>query len=301
MGGGGMNLLDLTTISILLIVWIITFSLVLPKIRYHASNKVNLQEKLSKVLGFDNVKAEAENVGWRLGFKEYIIIVGFSILTGVVIAYTIGNVFFIIAGAACSFLLPRYIVIKIKKKKRMALLMELPDNLKIFTSKLMDFPSIKTSVEAALPDMTGELKIVFEKLYTSLSVSISINKALMDAAEEIKIQKFTNYVEKLLMANSQGFHHESMESLNETIDDIEFDIRTIKQLEIQAKSKKRTFYIVIGGTWLMSFMVSKLNTDDTNIFLDTWYGQVFIASLFASTVFSMVKADDFLSLNLDEL
>lgn len=299
MGEWGMNSVFIGTTACLVFVWAIAFSLLLPK--SEQKRKTNLQGKLSKVLGFDNVQSEFENVGWRLNFREYLLIVGFSSLIGLGIAYFVGNIFLVIAGITCSFLLPRYIVLKVKKKKRMALLIELPDNLKILTSKLLDFPSVQAAIEAALPDMTGETRKVFERVYASLSVSISIDRALGEAAEVIKMQKFTNYIEKLIVTNTNGFHHESIKSLKQTIDGIVFDIRTITQLEVKNRSKKRTFWVVVLGTWVMTFMVSKLNTDSTNIFVDTWYGQIFVASLFASTMFSIVKADDFLSLNLDEL
>jgi Flp pilus assembly protein TadB len=282
------------------LVWFIALILILPKpIRKRTYKKQTWD--IAQILGYEKVKREAESFGWNLNSKEFTQIVMASVGVGILTALLTGNIFFIVVGVALSFSLPRYIVIKIKKKKRLEILVELPDNLKLLTSKLMDYTSIQQALQAALEDMEGETKTIFQKMHSSLELNLPVDSILMEVAHEVKIRRFNDFAEKLVMANSEGFHEEAIKSLKETIDTISEDINEIKKLEIRSKSEKKKMYIVIVASWFMPFILSFLSSDNANVFLKSIHGQLFIISFFLSTIYVIAKGDDYLSLNLDEL
>jgi len=287
--------------SSIFIIWLLCLWLIIPIPRKRRVYQTAQQFDFAQVLGYKQLKQDAEDFGWQLSIKEFIQIVLAAIGVGVLIAFLIGNIFFIIAGIALSYALPRYILLRLKRRRRIELLMELPDNLKLLTSKLMDFSSLQQAIQSSLEDMDGQTKEIFEKMNAGLKINLPVETILQEAAYRIKIYRFNDYVEKLLMANSEGFHEESIKSLKETIENISLDIQEIKKLEIKSKSEKKRMYIIIGGSWFLPFVLSFLSVDNANVFLDSWHGQIFIVSFFITTLYAIAKGDEYLSLNLDEL
>jgi len=258
------------------------------------------QARIMQFLQYDKLKQEAQTIGWNLSVKELGMIVTAAASVGILISILIGNVFFIVIGAAIAFQLPKFIILKIKKKRHMNLLIELPDNLKILVSRLQDFASIRQALKASLPDMGGVTKPYFVELYNSLQLNIPVEDALLEMVEKLKIRKFNDFCEKLIMANSEGFD-QSLDSLRMTIDIMSEDIREIKKLEIRSKSEKRRLWSIIGVTWFIPLALSFLNSDNGNIFLESLHGQIVIASFFFFTLVAIAKGDDYLSLNVEEL
>ncbi|WP_028592392.1 type II secretion system F family protein [Paenibacillus massiliensis] len=263
--------------------------------------KVDKPFTLSKLLGYEKVRKEAEDAGWSLSSKEFISIIVFSIIVVALIAIFIGNYFFIALGIVLCFTLPRAIVLKVKRKIRQNVLFDLPANLRLFISKLADFPNIQKALENALPDMSGVTKPIFEQASNQLRVGFPLEKVLDDMMVELRIRKMEDFMEKLVLTQTEGFHARSLESLRETVEEISEDIQQIQELEIDAKRKRRDLFLISIMAWLMPILLSFLNTGDENVFLNTSFGQVYIVSFAAATLFSISKGDDFLSLNLDKL
>ncbi|ALP37968.1 hypothetical protein ASL14_19035 [Paenibacillus sp. IHB B 3084] len=256
---------------------------------------------LSQMFGYENIRKEAEDAGWSLSSKEFISIIVFSIIVVVLIAIFIGNYFFIALGIVLCFTLPRAIVLKIKRKIRQNVLFDLPANLRLFISKLADFPNIQKALENALPDMSGVTKPIFEQASNQLRVGFPLERVLDDVMGELRIRKMEDFMDKLLLTQMEGFHARSLESLRETVEEISEDIQQIQELEIGAKRKRRDLFLISIMAWMMPILLSFMNTGNSNVFLNTTFGQVYIVSFAAATLFSISKGDDFLSLNLDKL
>lgn len=256
---------------------------------------------LSKFLGYEQVRKEAETVGWSLTFREFAFLVMFSVgLIGLIALFT-GNYFFIALGAVLSFTLPRTIVLKVKRKIRQNVLFDLPSNLRLFISKLTDFPNVQKALENAVLDMDGVTKPIFEKASNQLRVGLPIDRVFEEMLSELKIRKMEDFLDKLRMAQMEGFHPQSLDSLKDTVDEIGEDITQIQELDIEAKSKRKQLFTVIGMAWMMPVMMSFMNNGNANVFLNTLHGQIYIVSFAAATLFSIGKGDDYLSLNLDKV
>lgn len=256
---------------------------------------------LSKIFGYEKIRKEAEDAGWSLSSKEFIGIIVFSIIVVALIAIFIGNYFFIALGVVLCFTLPRAIVLKVKRKIRQNVLFDLPANLRLFISKLADFPNIQKALENALPDMSGVTKPIFEKASNQLRVGLPLDRVLDEMMVELRIRKMEDFMDKLLLTQMEGFHARSLESLKETVEEISEDIQQIQELEIEAKRKRRDLFLISVMAWIMPVLLSFMNTGNGNVFLNTSFGQIYIVSFAAATLFSISKGDDFLSLNLDRL
>lgn len=283
------------------IIWIVALYFLLPRIGYKNRYNKAVRYDLYSLLGYEKLKKEAESAGWSLNNKEFIAIVGLSVLVGVFIALLIGNVFFIGVGIVLSFMLPRFIIMKYKRKKRTNILFELPDNLKMVVSKLNDFPSLEKAFEMAQPDYTGECGEYFRKAYEGLKVKLPADKVFEELNRAVRVNKLRDFTDKLLMASLEGFHKKSLDSLKETIKDISYDIKMIKSLELKSKRTYKRLYSVIGMSWAMPIMLSTMNSQNGNVFLNTFYGQLFIVVFFLITIFCIIKGDEYLSLKLEDL
>lgn len=275
---------------------ILMFTLILPK-------PMNTRKYFNfvQVLGYDNVRKEAESAGWKLSKREFIAIVLLSIVIVGFISVLTSNYFFIALGIVLCFTLPRTIVLKVKRRLRMNVLFDLPSNLRMFIAKLADFGNVQKALEAALPEMRGVTKPVFEQTCNKLRVGLPLYRTLDEFTRELRIRKVEDFIDKLKLASVEGFHRRSLDSLKETVEEISEDITQIKELEIESKRKRMTLFLTIGMAWMMPILLSFMNSDNGNVFLNTFYGQIFIVSFAAASLFAIGKGDDYLSLNLEEL
>ncbi|MDD2212523.1 MAG: hypothetical protein PHV56_06130, partial [Clostridia bacterium] len=115
------------------------------------------------------------------------------------------------------------------------------------------------------------------------------------------IRKFTDFSETLFLAHTEGLNQQSITTLNMIIDTMVEDVRAIKNLELLSKKDKRDLLIVIIVSWLIPVALSFLNANNINLFLETLIGQMIMFLYFLTTIFVIVKGDEYISLNLDDL
>lgn len=274
---------------------VLTLYFIVPKPKHKEKSAA-----LNRLLGFEKVRKEAEDAGWNLSQREFWMITLFAVGAAIIIAIITGNYLFIALGLGLAFALPRIIVVKIKRTRRLKLLFELPSNLRMFISKLIDFPNIQTAMEKALPDMEGASVMIFQQVDNQLRIGMKLEKVMKQMNTELRIRKVENFTGKLEMAQREGFHQQTLNSLKDTVKEIEKDIEQIKELDAKAKKKRREVILMIGMCWAMPLILSGLNNGNANIFLYTVSGQVFIVAFAAATLYAVAKLDDYLSLNTDE-
>lgn len=256
---------------------------------------------LAKVLGYEKIRQEAIDAGWSLTRKEFAAILVSSIVVVGLIALFTGNYFFVTLGIALMFTLPRAIVLRIKRANRRRTLFDLPPNLRLFIAKLSDFGNVQKSLENALPEMEGVTKPAFEAACNKLRVGMPLDRVLDEWLRDLKIRKLEDFAERLKLAAVEGFHRRSLDSLKDTVAEIDEDITAIKTLDIEARSKKKQLFLISVMSWAMPLLMSFMNNNNGNVYLNTVYGQIFIVSFAASTLYAIMKGGDYLSLNLDEL
>lgn len=286
----------------MLVIWLIAFKLLMPKVQkgetqYQARQK----NRFMKLLGYEKVQKEAANDGYNISIKEFGFITIFAIVSGFIIAVVLNNYYFIAVGVAISYMLPRYIILKMKRAKREEKMFELPDNLKTFTSKLSDFSSVQRALEVAIPDMHGITKPTFETILKDLQTGFPLDTTLETAKQEIKLKRFSEYCKKLVSAQEQGFHDQAIKSLKETTREFSNENLIVKNLFIKSKKDRKDLKLLIIMCWLIPVALSTINFTNSNIFLDTTLGKIYVVLFVILTVFVFVKADEWLAVNLDKL
>lgn len=256
---------------------------------------------VSQLFGYEHIKREAESAGWQLEQREFLILVAVAVGIGVFIAILIDNIFYIIGGVIAAFYLPRFIVMQIRRKKRYTLFAELPDSLKFIVARLLDYGSIPRAVEASLSDLSPQLRAPFAKFLNSVKLNLTVEQALYELAAEIKIRKLTDFTDTLLLAHTEGINQQSIATLETIIDTMVEDVRAIKNLQLLSQKDRQDLIAVILVSWFIPVALSFLNTNNVNLFLDTFFGQIIMFLYFLTTIFVIVKGDEYLSLNLQDL
>jgi len=287
--------MHLVTYLIIPIVWLLALSYLFPKEK--ESIYKQQREKLSSKVDENFNKYDGVNLNKR---ESLMISLGSGIV-GILIAYLMKNYFFLAVGMTLSYMLPRYVVSKLKRNHRQKILFELPDNLKVFSAKLNDFPSVLAALEQSVPDMHGETKVYFQEMLDDLKTGFSLDSALNEIKKKIRIKRFDDFAEKLLVAEEQGFHERSLQSLKETGREMTADNLILKEMQIKAKKDMKNLYTITAMAWAMPIVLSGVNTNNSNVFLDTLYGQFYIVLFVLVTLYSIVKAEDYIALNLDEI
>jgi len=259
------------------------------------------QMDIVKFFGYEEIKKEAESAGWQLERKEFLALVVTAVGTATFIALVIENVFYIIGGIVGGFYLPKFVVMQIKKHKRYSFFEALPDSLKFIVAKLIDYGSIPKAMESALPDIAPHIREPFNKFVKSIKLNLTVEQALKELANEVKIRKFTDFTETLLLAHTEGINEHSVNTLNTIIDTMVEDVRAIKNIQIICKKDKQDVLVVLLVCWFIPIALSFLNSNNINLFLDTFIGQMIMFSYFLTTIFVVVKGDEYSSLDLDEL
>lgn len=263
-------------------------------------------ERMWRAFGYDSLHAEAQAAGLKLQPVHYALMLGSAAAVGGSVAYWTANFWFVGAGVAIGMLVPKIIIAAIKYRRRKNLLMNLPSNLRLFKSKLLDCKSIQKSLEMSLPMMQGETKPVFQQMYDSLLLGLDVGTVLERAKSSIHLRKFDECCQKLLTGHREGFHTKSIKGISESIADIDSDIQLLQEIDIENEKKRMEPFLVFGICIASPFLFRYMESQMTDEFalkttLETGLGKLLIASMVVSIVVGLWQRDKLLRLNLDEL
>ena len=88
--------------------------------------------------------------------------------------------------------------------------------------------------------------------------------------------------------------------MEKAIEAIEFDLRAIEKVK-QVSKKKQNLYTALGVSWSFIPILSLLRNSEVNIYLETVPGRILVLLYVLASLYIMVKGEEYLSLNLDEL
>lgn len=282
---------------------IVCFLFVIAKILPRPKDEVSPErDRLMALMGFTKIQKRAELIGWKLRWRDYLILLALSVFAGYLIAIFTGNYLFVIVGVALCFFVPSHIISVVQQKRRKEVLLELPSNLRLLASKFRDCKSLQKSLATSVPLMSGVTKPVFLKLYRSLELGIEPPKALREIQKDLRFQKFDDLCEKLIAGGKEGFNTRTVDSIRETIEDINDDISLLKTLDIENKSKRRSVHVVVGLTALMPFIFAYMESQTIDsLTIKQPFGQILLVIQFLVSLLTYMFRDKYLSLNLKEL
>lgn len=287
----------LVSLGFVILVWIITFSWA-EGARGRSKLKVDLYTRLQ----LDRYTQQAEAIGWQLTRKELIAIVVMTLLLGFVLAIVMRNPLVVVVGVATGFQLPKLLIEKKRLSNRITLLTKLIDPLRMVLSRLPEQQNITRVIEQTIADIVDRrVRDLFEGYLKDVAIGGSVHDALIIMKRKVNLRKFDVVVEYLIQAHYEGFTLEALKALNKAIEAIEFDIRAIEKVKEISRAKKKSLYASLGMAWFFPFILSMANTGEKNIYLETVPGKVLLLLFVVGSLYVVIKGEEYLSLNLDEL
>ncbi|MEK8212563.1 type II secretion system F family protein [Paenibacillus sp. FSL L8-0463] len=286
--------------------WIVAGLLISFGIFSLAPIPVSRSKRMRIAFGFEQTEAQAKAAGIRLNGKRLIQVLLVAVLIGVAIAYFTRNIWFVGVGGAMGVIVPKMIISAVTFKRRMEILMNLPGNLRLLSSKFRDCKSLQKSLEMSLSMMSGVTVPLFEQLYSSLRIGLDVPTALENMKREIRFKKFDDFCEKVIAGNKDGFHLRSVEGIRESIADLSSDMNLLQEIDLENEKKRIEPFVVFGFSLVFPFLFGYLESQLVQEFklattLQTGLGKLLLASMIVSILSGLWKKDKLLRLNLDDL
>lgn len=281
----------------LLLVWAFA-----PKSWQQARASKRLKVDLFVRLHLEKYQRQAEAIGWHLSRKELLVLVLITLLVGLLLAILMRNPLVVVVGVAAGLQLPKLLIEKKRQINRINLLSKLIDPLRMIMSRLPDQQNITKVIEQTVKDITERrVNDLFEGYLKDVAIGGSVQDALLIMKRKVSLRKFDVVVEYLIQAHYEGFTVEALRALNKAIEAIEFDLRAVEKVKEQSKAKKKGLYSSLATAWFFPFILSFVNTGVKNIYLETMPGKILLLLFVIGSLYVVIKGEEYLSLNLDEL
>lgn len=272
-----------------------------PQKKDKASGSV-VRNKILNSLNINKYQAQAEKIGWKISKKEIALIIGFAFLLVACLSAITKNPLVLIAGVIIGFMAPKMAIEQKRRSLRINLLSKLPDPLRLLLSRLPDQQNITRAIETTRDEINDpQLKKIFDRYLSEVNLGASVRDALISMKYAVNLKKFDIVVENLIQAHQDGITQEAINALDKAIEAIEFDLRAIEKVKQTSNQKKKNLYTALGIVCGFIPLVSMLRTGDTNIYLETIPGKIIILLHVLGGVYVIIKGEEYLSLNLEEL
>lgn len=262
----------------------------------------NLKVDLTSGLRLEGLRAQAKAKGGQLSPKELQGVVLISLLVSAGLALLLENPLLVIIGLVAGLYLPKFIIEKKRRHNRYRLIKKLTDPMHLLLSRLPDQQNITKAMEQTRDELQdSQVRKLFEGYLKDVAIGGSVQEALLNLQKKVSLRKYDNLLEYLIQAHYEGFTAEALQALNKALEAIEFDLRAIEKVKEKSRAKKKELYISLGIAWMFPFVLSMANTGEHNIYLETIAGKVLMLFYIAGSLYVLLKGEEYLSLNLDEL
>lgn len=286
--------------ALLVFLWVIMSAWLL-ELTKEKKSLVAQKIHIAHYFGYTQIKNQAQEIGWNIGTKEFLGIILFATGIGLMLATVFKNPLIIFAGMVTGYYLPRYLLQRMKKHQRMSLMMSIPDFGRLLIARLIDHHSIVRAFEITQQDLTGPIKVMVEEFVKDVGVGIGIPRALQNLKAKVGFRKFNTFVETLLLAHQEGYSTEALRAMEKAMEAIELDLKAIEIIQVTTRKKKRELLYIVIAAWAFPFLLSFMNSDNVNIYVDTLQGKILMLSYILCTLFVLMKGEEYLSLKLEEL
>lgn len=262
----------------------------------------SIKKMMINSLNLAKYENQAEAIGWKIRRKELCIIIALAVTSAVAVAVLTNNPFVFIAGIITGSLAPKMVIEKKRQCMRINLLTKLTDPLRMLLSRLPEQQNITRVVEMTRDETAdGQIRCLLDGYLREVALGGSVRDALLGMKNKVKLRKFDIVAENLVQAHYDGFTAEAFQALEKAIEAIEFDLRAIEKVKQVSQKKKQSLYTALGVSWSFIPILSLLRNTEVNIYLDTIPGKILILLYVLATIYIIVKGEEYLNLNLDEL
>ena len=248
------------------------------------------------------IRRQAEQAGVSWGGRETktIWIVSLSAACGLYIIT--GNLMLFGAGWLLTLVLPRVLIYDRKHRQRLETLTALTDCLRQLLARLPDQGSLSRAMEmVAESDGRGANTRILRQVLESLRLGSNVRDAIGLWQSMVGMKKFDHVAETIIQANQDGWTPAALKALDKSVEGLEGDLRAILVVAQKAAGRRRQLYMALATSWSFPLILSMMDTGKINLYLYSVPGKLLLFAYIAVSLYVVVKGQEYLSLNVDEL
>ena len=248
------------------------------------------------------IRNQAGKAGVDWGSRETKAIWIISLSASAVLYFLTGNILLFGVGWMLLLVLPRLIIHHRKHRRRLETLTVLTDCLRQLLARLPDQGSLSRALEVVIEsDGRGAVAGMLRQVLEAMRLGSTVREAVGLWQGMIGMRKFDHVAETLIQANADGWTPAALKALDRSINGLEGDLRAILLVAQNAVSRKKQLYIALATAWSFPLILSMMDTGRANIYLYTMPGKLLVFAYVTVSLFVVVKGQEYLSLNVDEL
>ncbi|MDR1194183.1 MAG: type II secretion system F family protein [Peptococcaceae bacterium] len=250
----------------------------------------------------ERINSRASQAGVSWGSRETKLIWLFSLGVACGLYFLTGNLLLFGAGWLLMLILPSLIIDSRRRQQRLASLTALTDCLRQLLARLPDQGSLSRALEMVLESSGDrESTLIMGQVLDELRLGSSVREAIGLWQNKVGLKKFDHVAETMIQANKDGWTPAALSALDKSVQALEADLRAVLLAAQKSVSKKRQLYTTLLTSWSFPVILSLMNTGQKNIYLHTLAGKILIFAYVAFSLYVVVKGQEYLSLNVEEL
>ena len=245
-------------------------------------------------------QAEQAGVSWGSKETKTIWLAGLSAACG--LYFLTGNLLLFGAGWLVVLILPRLVIHQRRHRRRLEMLTTLTDCLRQLIARLPDQGSLSRALEMVVEsDGGGKDTRILRQVLDALQLGSNVRDAIGLWQDMVGMKKFDYVAETLIQANQDGWTPAALKALDKSVEGLEGDMRAILSVAQSAASRKRQLYMALATSWSFPLILSMMDTGHKNLYWHSLPGKLLMFAYIAVSLFVVVKGQEYLSLNVDEL
>ncbi|MCL1804624.1 MAG: hypothetical protein FWG28_01255 [Clostridiales bacterium] len=254
----------------------------------------------SKEAGRIRRQAEQAGVSWDGKETRAIWIISLSAACG--LYFLTGNLLLFGAGWLLMLVLPRVLIYDRKHRRRLETLTALTDCLRQLLARLPDQGSLARAMEMVVEsDGGGENTRMLRQVLETLRLGSNVRDAIGLWQGMVRMSKFDHVAETLIQANQDGWTPAALKALEKSVEGLEGDMRAILVVAQKAAGRRRQLYMALATSWSFPLILSLMDTGQKNLYWYSLPGRFLMFAYIAVSLYVIVKGQEYLSLNVDEL
>jgi len=150
-------------------------------------------------------------------------------------------------------------------------------------------------------DANGKSAGVLRRVLEELHLGGSVRDAVEIWKDMVGLKKFDHVADTLIQANQDGWTPVAIKALDKSVEGLEGDLRAVLLVAQKAARRKQQLYLALATAWSFPLILSMMDTGQKNIFLCSAAGKTLTFAYVAVSLIVVVKGQEYLSLNVDEL
>ncbi|HCP14692.1 MAG TPA: hypothetical protein DIT32_02765 [Peptococcaceae bacterium] len=250
----------------------------------------------------DRIRREAACAGVQWKTSHTLLLWFCSLLSAGLLFVLTHNELLFLSSWVLIGILPSVLIQVKHGNQRIRLLEDLVACLRQIIARIPDQGGLIKAMELTLQSgMDTQMEPMLRGVIQEIGLGNGMAEALKLWKHQIQMRKFDKMADTLLQAHAEGWSPPAMKALNKAIQIMEADLKAIRMARQKGRQRKRQLFSMILTAWSFPVILSLLHVGEGNIFKDSPAGKFLIFAYVIGTMLTIVKGNEYLSLNVDEL